>query len=176
MSYGVLPADRYKVVNRTILSEVDKENLLYFYAPVIGSVSVYLYLLLWQDLQKEDESTFYLHHRLMNILKCNAKTLKEAREALEAVGLVKTFVKEENVLIYIYELYSPLSASEFLSHPILNTVLYNALGDEEYKILEKKYAKKRYNYEGFTEITKKMDEVFKVENTFTKSSKQFLLN
>ena len=101
----------------------------------------------------------------MNILKCNAKTLKEAREALEAVGLIKTYVREENVLIYIYELYSPLSASEFLSHPILNTVLYNALGDEEYKVLEKKYVKKKYNYEGFIEITKKMDEVFKVENT-----------
>ncbi len=164
MSYGVLPADRYKVVNRTILSEVDKENLLYFYAPVIGPLAVYLYLLLWQDLQKNSESEYYLHHRLMNILKCNAKTLKEAREALEAVGLVKTYVKEENVLIYIYELYSPLSASEFLTHPILNTVLYNALGDEEYKILEKKYAKKKYNYDGFVEITRKMDEVFKVEN------------
>lgn len=165
MSYGVLPADRYKVVNKTILSEVDKENLLYFYAPVIGPLAVYLYLLLWQDLQKNNESEFFLHHKLMNILKCNAKTLKEAREALEAVGLIKTYVREENVLIYIYELYSPLSASEFLSHPILNTVLYNALGDEEYKVLEKKYVKKKYNYEGFIEITKKMDEVFKVENT-----------
>ena len=40
MSYGVLPADRYKVVNKTILSEVDKENLLYFYAPVIGPLAV----------------------------------------------------------------------------------------------------------------------------------------
>ncbi len=170
MSYGVLPADRYKVVNKTILSEVDKENLLYFYAPVIGPLAVYLYLLLWQDLQKNNESEFFLHHKLMNILKCNAKTLKEAREALEAVGLIKTYVREENVLIYIYELYSPLSASEFLSHPILNTVLYNALGDEEYKALEKKYVKKKYNYEGFIEITKKMDEVFKVENTIVSAN------
>lgn len=163
MNYGVLPADRYKVINRTILTEVDKENLLYFYTPIIGPTAVYLYLLLWQDLAREDESEFYLHHRLMNILKCNAKTLKESREALEGVGLIKSFVKEENVLIYIYELYSPLSASEFLSHPILNTVLYNNLGAEEYKILEKKYSKKRYSHEGFIEITKKMDEVYKIE-------------
>ena len=170
MNYGVLPADRYKVINRTILSEVDKENLLYFYAPVIGPIAVYLYLLLWQDLQKEDESKVYIHHRLMNILKCNAKTLKEAREALEAVGLIKTFVREGNVLEYIYELYSPLSASEFFAHPILNTVLHNALGDEEYKNLEKKYTKKKYNHDGFIEITKKMDEVFKVENTVSSSN------
>ena len=31
MSYSILPADRYKVINKTILSEVDRQNLMNFY-------------------------------------------------------------------------------------------------------------------------------------------------
>lgn len=162
MSYGVLPADRYKVVNKTVLNETDKENLLYFYAPIIGPVAVYLYLLLWEDSKEDIE---YLHHHLLTSLKANSKALMEARESLEAVGLLKTYVKEENVLVYLYELYSPLSASEFLNHPILSLVFYNNVGDEEYEKTIKNYSKKKIDYTGYSDITKKMDEVFKVSST-----------
>ena len=165
MSYSILPADRYKVINKTILSEVDRQNLMNFYGPIIGSLSVSLYLILWQDLNKfSEESEYLLHHHLMSILKCSAKNLKEAREALEAVGLIKSFVKEENVLVYIYELYSPLYPSEFLNHPILSVVLYNNIGSEEYEKILKQYQKKKYDYSGFLEITKNMDEVYKSES------------
>ncbi|MBQ6841516.1 MAG: DnaD domain protein [Bacilli bacterium] len=165
MSYSILPADRYKVINKTILSEVDRQNLMNFYGPIIGSLSVSLYLVLWQDLNKfSEESEYLLHHHLMSVLKCSAKNLKEAREALEAVGLIKSFVKEENVLVYIYELYSPLYPSEFLNHPILSVVLYNNIGSEEYEKILKQYQKKKYDYSGFLEITKNMDEVYKSES------------
>ena len=40
-----LPADKYKVINKTILSDVDKKNLISFYMPIIGSLAVSLYLL-----------------------------------------------------------------------------------------------------------------------------------
>lgn len=162
MGYSILPADRYKVISKTILSEIDKENLIYFYQPIVGSLAISLYLILWQDLDNL-ESDVYLHHHLMNILKCNSLSLKEARESLEATGLVRSYVKEDNVLEYIYELYSPLSASDFLNHPILNVVLYNNLGSEEFLALVKKHEKKKFNIEGYEEVTKKMDEVFKVE-------------
>lgn len=165
MSYSILPADRYKVINKTILSEVDRQNLMTFYGPIIGSLSVSLYLVLWQDLNKfSEESEYLLHHHLMSILKCSAKNLKEAREALEAVGLIKAFVKEENVLVYIYELYSPLYPSEFLNHPILSVVLYNNIGSEEYDKILKQYQKKKFDFSGFLEITKNMDEVYKSES------------
>lgn len=165
MSYSILPADRYKVINKTILSEVDRQNLMNFYGPIIGSLAVSLYIVLWQDLNSfSEESEYLLHHHLMSILKCNAQSLKESREALEAVGLIKTYVKEENVLIYIYELFSPLYPSEFLNHPILSVVLYNNIGSEEYDKILKKYQKKKFDYTGFIDITKKMDEVYKAES------------
>ena len=165
MNYSILPADRYKVINKTVLSEIDRQNLMNFYSPIIGPLSVSLYLELWQDLNKtSEESEYLLHHHLLSMLKCNAQFLKEAREALEAVGLLKTYVKEENVFVYIYELYSPLYPMEFLNHPILSAVLYNNLGAEEYEKLVKVYQKKKYDYSGFIDITKKMDEVYRAES------------
>ena len=165
MEYSILPADRYKVINRTILSDEDKEHLMCLYSPIIGPLSVSLYLILWQDINyPSDQSDELIHHHLMSILKCSAKELKEARESLEATGLVKTYVKECNVLSYIYELYSPLYPLEFLAHPILNVVLYNNIGRDEYEKILKKYRNKRYDYSGYTNITKQMDEVYRSEN------------
>ena len=164
-SYSILPADRYKVINKTILSEIDRQNLLTFYNPIIGPLAVSLYLVLWQDLNKfSDESEFLLHHHLLSVLKCSSKNLKEARESLEAVGLLKSYVKEENVLVYIYELFSPLYPVEFLNHPILSVVLYNNLGSEEYDKVIKEYQKKKYDLTGFVEITRNMDDVYKSES------------
>ena len=90
--------------------------------------------------------------------------MKEARESLEATGLLKSFVKEENVLIYIYELYSPLNPDEFLNNPIFSTVLYNNVGSEEYEKIIKAYQKKKYDLTGFIEITRNMDDVYKSES------------
>ena len=41
--------------------------------------------------------------------------------------------KKENINNFVYELYSPMSAKEFINNPILNTALYNALGQSEYE-------------------------------------------
>ena len=55
-SYGVLPADRYKVVSKSMLSDIDRKNLFTLYGPIIGSLSVTLYLTLWEDLNKDKET------------------------------------------------------------------------------------------------------------------------
>ncbi|NMA51220.1 MAG: hypothetical protein GX951_05195 [Mollicutes bacterium] len=164
MGYNILPADRYKVISKTILSDIDKKNLMGFYMPIVGPIAISIYLTLWEDLGNDDESPFLLHHHLMSILKCSSKSIKEARDALEAVGLIRTYVKEENVLIYIYELYSPLSATELFNHPIFSVVLYNNMGSEEYEKLAQSYQKKKYDLSEYTEITKQLDDVYEPRN------------
>ena len=138
----LLPADSYVVINRTILTEIDKKNLINLYEPIIGFSAVSLYLTLWSDLDKlELMSKDFTHHHLMSILKSDLESIKHAREALEAVGLIKTYFKEGDINSYVYELYSPLSASEFFNNPILNIVLYNNIGEIEYNDLKKIYKK-----------------------------------
>ena len=91
----LLPADQYIVVNRTILTDVERKNLISLYEPIIGYAAISLYLTLWRDLDRlEIVSMDYNHHHLMTLLKCDLDTIKQARESLEAVGLIKTYVKQ----------------------------------------------------------------------------------
>lgn len=157
----LLPADQYVVVNKTILTEIDKKNLINLYEPIIGFGAVSLYLTLWSDLDTlELMSRDFTHHHLMSILKCSLEGIKQAREALEAVGLMKTYFKEGDINSYVYELYSPLSSGEFFSNPILNIVLYNNAGEEEYNYLKKMYQKVNVDLKDYVEITKTFNETF----------------
>lgn len=157
----ILPADLYMVCNRTFLQDNDRELLLSFYAPIVGHLAISLYFTLWSDLDKSQVTRDLNHHHLMGRLKATLKAIKEAREALEAVGLLRTYVKVGgNVNNYIYELYSPLSPNEFYNHPILNIVLYNNIGAAEYDYLKSKYQKIKIDLKDYEDITKKLDEVY----------------
>lgn len=158
---SLLPADIYVVVNKSILTDFDKKILISFYEPIIGHLATTLYLTLLNDLEESRQVSRDLnHHHLMSILKCSLKIIKEARESLEAVGLLKTYLKSGDVNNYLYEIYAPLHPNEFLNHPILNVVLYNNIGATEYDYLRKMYQKIKIDVKDYQEITKKMDEVY----------------
>ena len=160
---SLLPADTYTVVNKTILTELDKKILINLYEPILGCVPVSLYLTLWSDLDKlELMSKDFTHHHLMTLLKTNLEAISEARGALEAVGLLKTYYKKsDNINAYIYELYSPLSAYEFLNHPILNVILYNNIGANEYESLLNLYRKPAFSNRDYEEISHSMEHTFR---------------
>ena len=157
----LLPADRYVIFNKTILTDFYKDVVITFYEPIIGHLAISLYLTLWNDLDGMNQVSRELnHHHLMSILKCPLPIIKEAREAIEAVGLLKTYFKSGDINNYIYELYSPLTPQEFLNHPILNVVLYNNIGATEYEYLKKRYQKLKIDTKDYLDITKKLDEVY----------------
>lgn len=161
----LLPADKYVVVNRTILTEIDKKNLINLYEPIIGFGATSLYLTLWSDLDRlEIMSKDFNHHHLMSLLKMDLDSIKHAREAIEAVGLLKTYYKEGDINSYVYEIYSPLSASEFFNNPILNIVLYNNIGEMEYNDLKKTYKRVSIDLKDYEDITKPLNETFEPTN------------
>ena len=158
---NVLPADTFIVVNRTILNENDRKIISMLYQPIIGSIATSLYYTLWSDLDKTELlSNEYTHHHLMTSLRIKMDAIINARKKLEAIGLLKTFVKKGNVNNYVYEMFSPISASEFLNHPILNIVLYNNIGKKEYENILKYFKVPRISLSSYEEITSKFDEVF----------------
>ena len=162
---SLLPADTYTVINRTVFTEKDKNNLITLYEPIIGPIPVALYLTLFRDLDKlEIISTDFTHHHLMTIMRTGLDIIKTARESLEAVGLLKTYYKEGEVNSYVYELYSPLSAREFFNNPIFNIVLYNNIGKEEYELLKGEYSKLNFDLRDYVDITKPMNMTFKPSN------------
>lgn len=163
MSNGIFPADIYVVVNQTILTEVDKKNLISLYEPIIGPTAISLYLTLWSDLDKlEYISKSFTHHHLMTILKSSLNDILSARKSLEALGLLKSFVKKnENISEYLYELYSPISPNEFFSHPILSVLLLNNIGESEYNNLLEYYKKISISKSGYEEVTATINSTFK---------------
>lgn len=166
MKNSLLPADTYTIINQTILTEVDKKIIISLYEPIIGPIAVSLYLTLWADLDKlEIMSKDFTHHHLMTILKTKLVDIENARKSLEAVGLLKSYIKRnDNINEYLYELYSPLSASEFLNHPVLSVLLLNNIGKNEYNIILNNYKRHTFSKGDYEEITSSMNETFKSVN------------
>ena len=159
---SILPADTYVVVNKTILQENDSKILTMLYQPIIGITAVNLYMTLCLDLDKNEfMSEEKSHHHLMTNMKIKLQDIVIAREKLEAIGLIKSYYRKSNdVNNYIYEIFSPLSANEIFSHPILNIVLYNNIGKKEYDRLVSRFKMPRVNYDNYQDITKNFDDVF----------------
>ena len=158
----LMPADTYVVVNKTIIDTEARKILTMLYQPVIGSLPIMLYFSLWSDLDKSEIiSTELTHHHLITNMHISLEEIVEARKKLEAIGLLKTFYKEENINNYIYQLYSPINANDFFNHPILNVVLYTNLGKKEYQHLKSYFKIPRINTSSYEDITASFSEVFK---------------
>ncbi len=161
----LLPADKYMVVNKTMLTDKERKNIISLYEPIIGYAAVCLYLTLWRDLDRlEIVSMDYTHHHLMSMLKCDLETIKQARLSLEAVGLIKTYFKQGEMNSYVYELYSPMSPKEFFNHPILNVVLYNNIGKHEYELLKAEFREYKIDLKEYEDITAPMDSTYKASS------------
>ena len=161
MNGNLLPADTYVVINKTIISADDKRKITMLYQPIIGHTAVSLYLTLIDDLEKRElMSDEFTHHHLMCIMQLKLNDIVIAREKLEAIGLLKTYVKEENVNNYVYVLYSPLSVNDFLNHPILSIVLYNNLGKKEYDKIVNFFKIPTINLKEYTDITASFNSIF----------------
>ena len=158
---NALPADTYTVVNKTIITDKDLKIVSMLYQPIIGYTAISLYFTLIDDLNNRDLiSDDLTHYHLMTTMQLRLEDIIIAREKLEAIGLMKTYVKKGNVNQYAYLLFSPVSPNEFFNHPILNVVLYNNIGKKEYDKLVNYFKIPRLNLHEYEDITHSFDEVF----------------
>lgn len=163
---SLLPADTYVVVNKSIITEEDKNNLISLYEPLIGPISLALYFTLLHDVRLTKYiSGDFTHHHLMNVMKSSINTIIEAREVLEGVGLIKSYLKEGEPNQYIYEIYSPLSAKEFFSSPIFNISLYNNIGKNEYQLLKEEYQLPTIDTKGYKDVSAALNLNFQTSST-----------
>ena len=161
MNVSILPADIYIVINKSIITDQDKKILNMLYLPITGALPIMLYNTLLSDLDVQELISEEIEHaHLLSNLRVSNKELENARNILEGIGLLKTYIKKETVTKYIYELYSPVSANEFFTHPIFNIVLYNNVGKKEYERLINYFKTTKANKEGYEEITHSFNQVF----------------
>ncbi|HHX94011.1 MAG TPA: hypothetical protein GX690_02835 [Tenericutes bacterium] len=161
---NILPLDFYQVITKTELNDCDRNILTMLYQPIMGHISLSLYLTLWSDLDNsEGISSEYTHCHLMEVMQTNLETIINARNRLEALGLLSVYYGgNETHKNYVYELYAPLTSKEFFSHPLLNVILYNTLGKKEYERVKSFFELPEIKLNKYENITKTFDEVFKV--------------
>ena len=159
--FNLMPADTYYVINKSVISDIDRRVIEMLYQPIIGPIPIVLYIMFLNDLDKSlSISHEFTHHHLVSNMHLSLDEIVVAREKLEAIGLIKTKVKEGDINSYIYELYSPLSVHDIFTHPILNVVLYNNVGKLEYEKLKDYFKLPKVSSVGYEDITKSFSDVF----------------
>lgn len=158
----ILPADTYVVVNKTVIKDLDRKLITMLYQPIIGYSATSLYFTLVDDLDKRElMSEDLTHHHLMSTMQLKLDDIVVARKKLEAVGLLRTYFRKDHVNNYVYLLYSPMSANEFLNHPVLNIVLYNNLGKKEYDRIVDFFKIPKINLKDYEDISSNFSSVFR---------------
>lgn len=162
---SVLPADTFIVTNKTVFSDKDRNLLILLYQPIIGHQAVSLYYTLWSYLDKSELlSGEWTHHHILRDMMISNHEFIDAKVKLEAIGLVKTYVKKGNINNYVYELYSPISASEFINNPLLNIALLNSVGKLEYERIINFFKIPKINLKEYEDITSKFSDIFAFSN------------
>jgi len=159
----VLPIDQYYVRANGILHEYDRKIIALLYQPLIGAVAHSLYMTWWSELENNKLwSTNETHHSLMSMLDLPLNTIFEAREKLEAIGLVKTYEKlQEDSRVLIYELQPPLMPDVFFTDGMLSIFLYKQVGSKKYNKLKDFFTEKtEIEVHDFKNVTKAFTDVF----------------
>lgn len=165
MVNALLPLDNFVVINKSILDDHSRLSLTLLYQPIIGSIATSLYITLWGYLDNNISSKGNNHGDLVSMMQITLDDIKEAREKLEAIGLLKTYLKKGDVNSYIYELYEPLSSYEFINNPILNTALYNNITKKEYKRIIDQFSTPKINLTDYKDISCSFKDIYNFVST-----------
>ncbi|SDJ21998.1 replication initiation and membrane attachment family protein [Natribacillus halophilus] len=159
----VLPVDGFRVRMTQYPADTDRQVLTQLYQPLIGAQATNFYQTLYHRLPhgvyQSEGST---HHELMIIIGETLTTLLEARRKLEAVGLLKTYVKAgtgSEDRQFIYEILPPMSPRQFFEDDVLSVFLYNRIGKSKYRRLRQQFLVPEMG-SGWTEMTASFNDVF----------------
>ncbi|MGC4376137.1 DnaD domain protein [Fictibacillus sp. Mic-4] len=155
----VVPVDTYVIQMNGLLHEYDRKVLTLLYQPLIGGFAYSLYMTFWCLAQTSVDE--YTHQYLMNMTQFSLKDIIQARKKLEAIGLLKTYKREDATSRkYIYELHAPLSPHDFFNDGMLNVYLYNRLGKTKFVEMKEAFLLPDIKKEGFIDVTSSFSDVF----------------
>jgi replication initiation and membrane attachment protein len=157
------PTDHFQITLPNVLSTNERQMLTLFYQPLTGAEPISLYLTLWAEGEHSDDQM--THYYLMNVLSMPIKEIFEARIALEAIGLLRTYRKQKgDTREFIYELVQPLDAQRFFEDPLLSMFLYSKIGEYPYRKLRQRFLK-NVDMQDFEEVSRSFIDVYKPVHT-----------
>ena len=156
----VQPTDHFEISLPHFLSTKERQLLTLFYQPLTGPEPISLYLTLWAE-GEDLHNNPMTHYYLMNVLNMPIGKIFEARIALEAIGLLRTWRKDdEDSRRFIYELSRPLDAHAFFQDPLLSMFLFSKIGEQAYRKLRRRFTR-AVNKDSFKEVSRSFMDVYK---------------
>lgn len=152
------PGDPYRIRLPYPFSNYDRQLLTLLYQPMIGAEAIAFYLTLWAEGEASgDEAT---HYTLMNTLGNPISKIFEARIQLEAIGLLKTYRKDNGNRCFIYELCPPLDPKTFFMDPLLSMFLFSKIGEPSYRRVRDRFLIHTEVPSDFEEVSRTFTDIF----------------
>lgn len=156
--------NKYIIVLASVLTDYDRKLLTRLYQPLCGFGAIALYFTLWSELEIGNTTSEEISHKsLCEMMQCNIKEFELFKNRLEGLGLLKTYIKEGQMPIYIYELYAPLNTRDFFKHELLGTLIKQRLGDDDYKKIKSSFIKAKDNKNEYLNITHNFADVYNLD-------------
>ncbi|MGM9967032.1 MULTISPECIES: DnaD domain protein [unclassified Rummeliibacillus] len=155
------PVDRLSIRVPFPLSSYDRKLITLLYQPLIGAEPISLYFLLWAEGENSEDSTMS-HYHLMNALNMPIGKIFESRIALEAIGLLRTWRKDQQEMrSFLYDVMPPLDAATFFDDPLLSMFLYSKIGESAYRNLRQRFVSKGLSSYGYQEVSRTFTDVYR---------------
>ena len=147
--------DRFMIENQCFLSEQQLSSLMFLYQPVIGNISISLFLTLYYEAGFSSSNMSIKH--LLTLLKIDKSQFDQALNSLEEFNLITTYQKyDAGFNRYIYIINNPLSPNDFINDHVFSRLLLTNIGAESYELILLKYQKAPVDKDGYTNITKRL--------------------
>lgn len=152
------PADSFRILMPYPFSNYDRQLLTLLYQPLIGAEAIAFYLTLWAEGEESHEEA--THYMLMNTLGVSIAKIFDSRIQLEAIGLLKTFRKDQENRSFIYELCPPLDPKKFFADPLLSMFLFSKVGETGYRKVRDRFVVHTELTESYEEVSRTFMDIF----------------
>jgi replication initiation and membrane attachment protein len=135
------------------------------YLPIIGPDAQSLYFQLDDLAFNSKNNANSIANNINNLFKSlniNLVEFNNARKKLEAVGLLKTFLSNDETK-YAFEILAPLSAYKFLQNPLLKNLLQKQIGEIRLDNLMHFYKQTKMDLDDYVNVTASFTDLFDFE-------------
>ena len=164
---NISPKDGFVVVQESAPSDTQLQGLLDLYVPIMGANAYGVYALLSRfgkphpNLVKRS-----MNKELLLGLSVGMRDFLDAREKLEALGLLRTFEKSDRLgKLSLYFILRPLVGKNFFDDDLLSTLLLETVGQGAFRKLKEKYCPPKFKVDDCVEVTKSFLDVFPIQQS-----------
>lgn len=153
------PIDHYTIKRSHPITEEDRHVVYSLYQPLVGIESISLYMMMLTEYERKSEQV-QNHYFYMNLFGESITTIQEWRMRLEAIGLLNSYVEQNEIPLYYYELMPPVSAKSFFDDPLLSTFLFSKVGEATYVRLRDLFIVPKWKKDALHNVTRSFTDLF----------------